>query len=226
MKKSLSGLAVIVLCSFGLASESFAQMMRGGGPPQFAGVFNPKVGVGAAYEVQKQDGNKTMEMAIVGKETVDGKDAYWWEMAMPDERMGGELVFKTLLVMDGENTHASKMIMQLPGKPPMEMPAGMGRGDHSRVPDRCSKRCRRPGQRIDHCPSGNFHCRALSRKRRLRRHLGGQERGPLRSCEASRKRHHDGADQSVFRLQRQNHRHAPAVQSHGAWRWTTALVFA
>ena len=134
MKKCLSVLAAIVFCALGLASTSDAQMMRGGGPPQFAGVFNPKVGVGAAYEIQKQDGNKTMEMAVVGKETVDGKDAYWWEMAMPDEKMGGEMVFKTLLVMDGENTHASKMIMQLPGKPPMEMPAGMGRGDHSRVP--------------------------------------------------------------------------------------------
>src|SRR5246127_2592586 len=90
MKKSLSGLAVIVLCGFGLASVSFAQMTRGGGPPQFAGVFNPKVGVGAAYEVQRQDGNKTMEMAIVGKETVDGKDAYWWEMAMPDQERAGK----------------------------------------------------------------------------------------------------------------------------------------
>jgi hypothetical protein len=134
MKKSLSALAVIALCSLGFASASFAQMMRGGGPPQFAGVFNPKVGVGAAYEVQTQDGKKNMEMAIVGKETVDGKDAYWWEMVMPDQRAGGEMVFKTLLVMDGENTHASKIIMQFPNRPPMEMPAGMGRGDHSRVP--------------------------------------------------------------------------------------------
>jgi len=168
MKKSLSGLAVIVLCSFGLASVSFAQMTRGGGPPQFAGVFNPKVGVGAAYEVQKQDGNKTMEMAIVGKETVDGKDAYWWEMAMPDERMGGELVFKTLLVMDGENTHSSKVIMQLPGKPPMEMPAGMGRGDHSRVPTDARSDAEDLGSESITCPSGNFHYRTLSRKRRLR----------------------------------------------------------
>jgi hypothetical protein len=92
-----------------------------------------------------------MEMAIVGKETVDGKDAYWWEMAMPDERMGGELVFKTLLVMDGGNTHSSKVIMQLPGKPPMEMPAGMGRGDYSRVPTDARSDAEDLA-RIDHCP--------------------------------------------------------------------------
>jgi hypothetical protein len=145
----------MVLCSLGLASVSFAQMMRGG-PPQFAGVFNPKVGVGAAYEIQKQDGNKTMEMAVVGKETVDGKDAYWWEMAMPDERMGGELVFKTLLVMDGDNTHASKMVMQLPGKPPMEMPAGMGRGDHSRVPTDARNGAEDLGSESITVPAGTF----------------------------------------------------------------------
>ena len=156
MKKSLSGLAVIALCSLGFASTSFAQMMRGGGPPQFAGVFNPKVGVGAAYEVQTQDGKKNMEMAIVGKDTVDGKDAYWWEMVMPDQRAGGEMVFKTLLVMDGENTHASKIIMQFPGRPPMEMPAGMGRGDHSRVPTDVRNDAEDLGSESITVPAGTF----------------------------------------------------------------------
>ena len=134
MKKCLSALAAIVFCGLALASTSAAQMMRGGGPPTFAGIFNPAVGAGAAYEVQSQDGKKTMEMAIVGKETVDGKDAYWWEMVMPEQRMGGELVMKSLLVMDGSNPHSSKTIMQFPGKPPMEMPSAMGRGDHSHIP--------------------------------------------------------------------------------------------
>ncbi|MGB9244887.1 MAG: hypothetical protein WCC03_16165 [Candidatus Acidiferrales bacterium] len=156
MKKCLSVLAAIVFCALGLASTSDAQMMRGGGPPQFAGVFNPKVGVGAAYEVQTQDGKKTMEMAIVGKETVDGKDAYWWEMAMPDQRAGGEMVFKTLLVMDGENTHASKMIMQFPSRPPMEMPAGMGRGDHSRVPTDARNDAEDLGSESVTVPAGTF----------------------------------------------------------------------
>ena len=156
MKKSLSGLAVIVLCSFGFASASFAQMMRGGGPPQFAGVFNSKVGVGAAYEVQTQDGKKNMEMAIVEKETVDGKDAYWWEMVMPDQRAGGEMVFKMLLVMDGENTHASRRIMQFPNRPPMEMPAGMGQGDHSRVPTDVRNNTEDLGSESITVPAGTF----------------------------------------------------------------------
>jgi hypothetical protein len=138
MKKCLSGLTAIIFCALVLASTSGAyvsgaQMLRGG-PPTFAGIFNPKVGVGAVYEVQSQSGKKTMEMAIVGKDTVDGKDAYWWEMTMPDPRAGGDLVMKSLLVVDGNNTYVSKAIMQLAGKPPMEMPSGMARGDHSRIP--------------------------------------------------------------------------------------------
>jgi hypothetical protein len=156
MKKSLFGIAAIVFCSLALASTSGAQMVRGGGPPQFAGVFNPAVGVGAAYEVQTQDGKKTMEMAIVGKETVDGKDAYWWEMTMPDQRMGGDLVFKSLLVMDGADTHTSKMIMQFPGKPPMEMPSGMGRGDHSRVPADVRTDAQDLGSESITVPAGTF----------------------------------------------------------------------
>ena len=116
-----------------------------------------------------------MEMAIVGKETVDGKDAYWWEMAMPDQRAGGEMVFKTLLVMDGENTHASKMIMQFPGKPPMEMPAGMGRGDHSRVPTDARNDAEDLGSESITVPAGTFTDRTLSRKRRLRQTPGSQK---------------------------------------------------
>jgi hypothetical protein len=133
MTSRLAGIAALVFCELALAATAGAQM-RGGGPPQFAGVFNPVIGAGAAYEVQTKDGAKNMEMAIVGKDTVDGKDAYWWEMAITDQKMGGEMVFKSLLVMDGSNTHSSKTIMQFPGRPPMEMPAGMARGDRSKVP--------------------------------------------------------------------------------------------
>jgi len=135
MKKCLSGLATLALCLIVLVPVSGAQMMRGGGPPQFAGVFNPSVGAGAAYEVQTQDGTKNIEMAIVGKDSVDGKDAYWWEMVMPSPHGSGDMVIKSLLVVDGENSHSSKTIMQFPGKPPMEMPSGMaGRGERSHVP--------------------------------------------------------------------------------------------
>src|SRR5277367_6548257 len=109
MKTSLSVITAIVFCGLAMATPAGAQMMRGGGPPQFAGVFNPTIGLGAAYEIQTKDGTKkNMEMAIVGKDTVDGKEAYWWEIAINDEKMGGEMVMKMLLVMDAANSHSTK----------------------------------------------------------------------------------------------------------------------
>ncbi len=156
MKKTFVGVAAIAFCVLTSASVSRAQMMRGGGPPQFAGVFNPTVGVGAAYDVQTKDGTKSMEMAIVGKDSVDGKDAYWWEMAMTDQKMGGEMVMKFLLVMDGANTHSSKVIMQFPGKPPMEMPQGMGRGERSRVPTDARNDAEDLGSESITVPAGTF----------------------------------------------------------------------
>lgn len=156
MTKRLSGIVAVVFCGLALASASSAQMMRGGGPPQFAGVFNPVVGAGAAYELETQDGKKNVEMGIVGKESVEGKDAYWWEMAIPDQRAGGEMVLKVLLVMDGSSTHSSKMIMQLPGKPPMEMPTGMTQGNRSHVPTDARTDAQDLGSESVTVPAGTF----------------------------------------------------------------------
>lgn len=156
MKKRFVGIAAIVFCALAMAFASNAQMMRGGGPPSIAGVFNPTVGVGAAYDVQTKDGTKQMEMAIVGKDTVDGKDAYWWEMAMTDQKMGGEMVMKFLLVMDGAATHSTKSIMQFPGRPPMEMPSGMGRGDRSHVPTDVRSESEDLGSESITVPAGTF----------------------------------------------------------------------
>ena len=91
----------------------------------FRGVWNPVVGAGATYEMTKKDGTKmTMEMAVVGKETIDGNDGYWFEMTIPDTQMG-TMIMKRLTVKSGQDVISSKVIMQLPNKPPMEMPAQM-----------------------------------------------------------------------------------------------------
>jgi hypothetical protein len=92
--------------------------------PSYRGVWNPSVGAGAAYEVTKKDGTKTnMEMAIVGKESIDGKDAYWFEVTMDSPR--GTMIMKSLSVRDDQNMSVSRMIMQFAGRPPMEMPTQM-----------------------------------------------------------------------------------------------------
>jgi hypothetical protein len=63
-----------------------------------------------------------MEFAIVGREAAAGKQGYWFEMSMTSARMG-LMVTKTLIVIDGSNTSASRTIMQMGSGPAMEMPA-------------------------------------------------------------------------------------------------------
>ncbi len=107
-------------CLLLIALSGHAQMgmgMRGGPAPR--GFFNPIVGAGSEYEITSSDGNKTiMEFAIVGKESVAGKDGYWMEITKAG------MVMKSLTVV-GDSSVTSRMIMQMPGRPPMEMPSQM-----------------------------------------------------------------------------------------------------
>ena len=95
--------------------------------PQPRGIFNPIVGSGAQYEVQSGDKEKRMiEIDVVGKESVNGKEGYWLETTMSGTPMG-DVVVKMLTVANGSSGMIQKMIMQMPGHPPMEMPEQMGR---------------------------------------------------------------------------------------------------
>lgn len=124
MTKS-SHVSILVLLVLFAAGAASAQMgMRG--PTQLRGVWNPVVGSGAAYEMQNANGMKSaMEFAIVGKDSVGGKDAAWMEMTMSNPRMGGDMVIKELVQFDASQMQTSKVIMQFPGRPPMEMPDSM-----------------------------------------------------------------------------------------------------
>jgi hypothetical protein len=85
-------------------------------------MFNPVVGSGAQYEVQANGKDKTtVEIDVVGKESVNGKDGYWFETAF-DSHMG-QMLMKMLMVSDSTNSNIAKIIMQMQGGPPMEMPA-------------------------------------------------------------------------------------------------------
>jgi hypothetical protein len=123
---------VAILAGFCFAFAVAANAQMGGGMgmrrPQVEGVFNPVVGQGAAYEVEHQggkEGKSQMEISVVGKESVDGKDAYWLEFTVDSPRGEGQMVMKSLLVLDGQNTRTEKMIMQMPGMDPMEMSGQM-----------------------------------------------------------------------------------------------------
>lgn len=86
--------------------------------PSFTKMFHPVVGQGAQYQTTSKAGTKTMTMGIVGKESVDGKDGYWMEF-VTDEK-GQTMVGKSL--MTGADFQSHRMIVQMPGRPAMEMP--------------------------------------------------------------------------------------------------------
>jgi hypothetical protein len=105
---------------------TFAQLaaaqMGMGGPPTLAGVFSPTVGSGASYEMVKKNGEKMQfDMYVVGKEA----GGYWMEYAMQSPRMGGSIYSKNLLARQADDIMIQRTIVQMPGRPPMDMTSMM-----------------------------------------------------------------------------------------------------
>jgi hypothetical protein len=126
ISRTIAASSILVLALGGLAC---AQGPMGGMlGPQPRGIFNPIVGSGAQYEIQRgADGNvkkTSLEIDVIGKEASDGKDGYWLETSA--NTPVGDMVLKVLTVQDGGNTSVTRMIMQMAGRPATEMPA-MGR---------------------------------------------------------------------------------------------------
>jgi hypothetical protein len=71
-----------------------------------------------------KSGKMEMAVAIVGKESVDGAEGYWSEERMLDGKAAGTIM-KQLMVMSDGHPELKRMIMQSPGRPPMEMPMSM-----------------------------------------------------------------------------------------------------
>jgi hypothetical protein len=126
--------AVVMALALGFTTGGWTQGMRGGmgqQAPRLLGEFKPVVGAGAQYHVTAKKGTTTFTYVIVGQENVEGNTGYWMEIRSENPRMPGEVVMKQLLVMGGQKPQIKRMIMQLPGQPPTEMPMammpGMGR---------------------------------------------------------------------------------------------------
>jgi hypothetical protein len=119
---------VIALMPFALflflVSTSFAQ--RGMiSSPLLSGLFHPKVGAGAIYEVTDPAGQKSeMEIAVVGKEDVGGTAAYWMEISFAGGASSGS-VMKYLVAPQGDSIHVYRLIMKSGQTGAMEMPEMM-----------------------------------------------------------------------------------------------------
>ena len=153
--KIYTGMGVLVL---GIVSVAQAQMgMDLFKRPSIVKAFHPVVGKGAQYETSgKNEGSKThtMEMGIVGKESVDGKDGYWMEFVSSDDK-GQMMVGKSLLTVDDFQFH--KMIIQPPGQGAMEMPANMMARNRQKIDEGLSD-WHSVGSDTVTVPAGTFSC--------------------------------------------------------------------
>jgi hypothetical protein len=143
---------------FGIVAAAHAQMgMDLFKRPSIAKAFHPVVGKGAQYATSgKSEGSKThtMEMGIVGKESVDGKDGYWMEFVSSDDK-GQTVVGKSLLTVDDFQFH--KMIIQPPGQGAMEMPANMMARNRQKMDESLSE-WHSVGSETVTVPGGTFSC--------------------------------------------------------------------
>jgi hypothetical protein len=151
----LVGLTISFLVVIGSAS---GQMGMGTRSPMPRGMFNPVVGSGAAYEITSAEGRRTnIEFALVGKESVAGKDGYWMEWTM-NSMGGGDMIVKVLMV-PGDATVVSRTIMQMPGRPPMEMPSQMAnRMNSPSLPSDLTSMAEDVGSESVTVPAGTFSC--------------------------------------------------------------------
>jgi hypothetical protein len=153
---------LIIALAFGFATVGWTQGMRGGTgrAPRLLGEFKPVVGAGAQYQMTAKNGTMSFAYVIVGQEDVEGSAGYWMEIRSENPGMPGETVMKQLIVTGGDKPQIKRMIMQMPGRPPMEMPMGMlGMGQRGQGPGAGDTS---PGEKVGSetitVPAGTFEC--------------------------------------------------------------------
>jgi hypothetical protein len=152
---------VMMFAAVSLALPLAAQMF-GPRTPTLSGIWHPVVGTGAAYETMAKDGKKNqMEITIVGKENVEGKDAYWMEMALTDQGTSQPAFVKSLTSVNENSVTSTRMVMQMPGQDPMEMDLSMGpmgRGAKPSTPVNIADKAEIVGTESVTVPAGTFSC--------------------------------------------------------------------
>lgn len=129
--------------------------------PDLRGVWNPVVGTGSVYQIERgQERKSEMEMAVVGEEPVDGKPGHWLEIAITDPRSGTPILMKQLVVRDGDRMETRRSIFQMPGRPPFEMPIppASAAGTPPRTTVDVRKEAELVGTESITTPAGTFTC--------------------------------------------------------------------
>lgn len=158
--KNVYRLFLVAVIAIMLGQLSVAQMGMGMRPPDIAGVFNPTVGAGAGYEIVKKDGgDKTsFDITVVDK---DASGGYWIEYGMQSPKTNGTVYVKSLLTRQTDDVVIQRMIVQAPGRPPMDMSMalsmkGMQQSAKSRADFRAD--AEDLGTESVTTPAGTFEC--------------------------------------------------------------------
>ena len=155
MKRLHLMLVAAVLCTI-FATAARAQMgMDFFKKPAISDIFKPEVGSGAVYETERNQKKSTVEMSVIGREPVDGKDAYWLEFGHTDPRTGTMTYGKMLVTKDDFQFH--RLIFQQAGQAPMEMPMDPTTQQRSRMTDEMEK-WHKVGPETITVPAGTFAC--------------------------------------------------------------------
>ena len=128
--------------------------------PAIAEVVHPVVGQGAQYQTIRRDQQDAQpdlhEVTVVGKESVNGKEGFWLEMARQNKNQAGMGYAKILFTKDDLQFH--RMIMQQAGQPAMEMPFHLGDRTHSPMQQEMEK-WNVVGTETITVPAGTFACK-------------------------------------------------------------------
>ncbi len=154
MKFAFQSLLVTVL-ALGLSQLAAAQM--GMSAPDFAGVFTPVVGSGAAYEMTREAGESTpFEISVVGKEG----SAYWIEYSMKQPHTDATVYLKNLTERQGDDVIMKRSILQAPGRPPMDMSSMMKMHPMQSAQSKADMRAEAENLGVETIttPAGTFSC--------------------------------------------------------------------
>lgn len=156
MARGLPALAFLAILSLVASVPACAQMgMDLFKRPAIAKAFHPVVGKGSVYQdTEKDSRSRTWEISIVGKESVDGKEAYWMEF-VSTESDGKTVMGKTLITPDDLQFH--RIIFQQAGQQAMEMPAQMINAHRGALQDSAND-WHSVGTESITVPAGTFSC--------------------------------------------------------------------
>jgi hypothetical protein len=151
-------LVAMAMIAVALTPHAAAQMFGGMATQEVRGVFKPVVGSGASYEFVKSDGQKSQfDIAIVGKDPAGG---YWTEYSIVDPRTKGTVYMKMLISQRADEAVVEHTIMQMPGRPPMDMSTMMQGMGHTKQNQKIDIRAEAQnlGTESVTTPAGTFSC--------------------------------------------------------------------